>query len=181
MHAMLLMDTESYLHARVMRTMLESVGFPAVAGEVKFKDGHDEPNYFIAVSAPESQVRIAEALSRLYVGTHGAAALDRVNEVAARPNMSQSEFAVPSAQRDEVRNALLHFISTAAGGSEFSVTTEPALPDTTHHDSGDEHTPKVHNPAGGGWDSRCIEDPRAVRARAIEDDWDNWKPARDVG
>lgn len=171
MLALNIIETDTYRQALIVRAILEGAGFPTVAAHISFTSG--APDVYSALTvAPSSATRITEVLALGYEAM-GDRGLERAKHIAEKSSLHP--LAVPADLRDLVRHALVATLYTAADEEGATLVSEPARGSnltatataTANHDPGDEHTePGVHNPLGGGWDSRC------------KDEYDSWKSAR---
>lgn len=160
MYSLTIIETKTYRQALIARAILEGAGYPSVAGDFTVAVG--DHAFAVFTSAPHGVEDLIEPLVQLY-DAGGDRGLKRCQDVAQ--NAPKAPGAVPTELREQVRNALLINILTAAGDEHMAVVTEPALAASTNltpvvdHDTGDEDTKPgrpVHNPEGGGFDGECI-------------------------
>lgn len=186
MFALEITDTVSWLQARILRMLLESDGYPAVAVEVQ--DG-DHTHIAVVSHAPRRAPHLLGLIAGMYAQSGSDEGVKLTEQHIANIRATRggdNPLAIPKQVRDILRGALLTSIQDASKKEGMPVVrfeTNPAEVPTPNHDSGDEHTEPVHNPEGGGWDSRCIDRDGTIRNMTAEerDAWDSFKPARDVG
>lgn len=182
----------SFLHARILRLFCETDGFPAVATTV-VADG-EEPLHSVITVAPRPLLSLLTMLSGIIAET-GEEGWKEANEIASRAKarFKVTPLAPAEGERDAIRAYLMDAVQAAADGIVTITESEPAFTSVTNHDPGDEDTTPVHNPEGGGWDDKCVDEhgivvnrrdwergqPTVVDAPQVTQ-YENWKPSRDV-
>jgi hypothetical protein len=128
--------TTSFEAANILRIMLESEGFPAIA----FTKTQEYTTVHACVSladfnVPEIFTIVAEAYA---LRSDGEAAVKRDSAVI-RSMVGESKLGLPAAARDRARGTLMSGLERASKTVAIS-RSEPALPvdNTVNHDPGDE-------------------------------------------
>lgn len=188
-------DCESFEHANCLRIMLESDGFPAAAATVRM---HQYPTEDVHVVLAFGESEYVKALAPIALG-YSKLSNGRAAATADGAGHKVDTSRIPVDILPKLRNALLAAVTTAADlvvKSELvrEVTAAPVV----DHDPGDEDDTKpTHNPAGGGWESRCheyttpttpvtqpIHNPpgggweQRCRDAQVSDPYESWKSAR---
>lgn len=170
-----IIDTESYLHADILRQMLEADGLAAVSATIEDK-GREVS---LVVTAAPRDLPEQLAVLALLMSTQGKERAETMLAELVSKHPAPEGLAIPVELRNKVRGALL---ATLHRSGAHVVKSEPQLEALTlvhskaNHDPGDEDDGPTapagtRNPAGGGTEERCW---------GSHDAYDNWKPSRDV-
>lgn len=147
MYALTIVECETYEHARALRALLERIGFPSVAATAAIDR---DTLHVLLTAAPH---RYPETLSGMAaVWSERPEALSEI----ATDELRLSNEAVPSAQRDTVREALMASLFYAA---DRVIACDPPQSDAVH-DPGDESP------------TRPTRRPNTID--------DQWRPLRDA-
>lgn len=173
MYAFTIIETDTPQQARIAQIMLETAGYPTISATLQTDD---HTGHIAITAAPEDAPQEFARIINLYaeyenIGVEMALEAAKAVKVLEEPNPR----AVPPELFNEVRNALLHTLYTAA--SQEHVTVLDSMPVysalTDHHDPGDEDRVPTY-----------VADVPTAPVHTTENDstdkWDNFKPGRDV-
>lgn len=152
----------SFNHALATRIILEGAGFPAIAATItRTRDG--TTHHALVALAPPVALETALDIGEMF-SIFGDAGLRTVRSMVSAMPESPVTAVISADIRDGARGELMDKLINACTASGSVITlSDPAVP-TPPTDGApsaevlDTPTTPVHNPDGGGWDSRCTDE-----------------------